>query len=184
MARRKTRRRREGGLRLTAARRACARPTQTQDAYQAIYNYAADAGSQNFFTSDTWRAALLGTAAAGALFFGYARSARADCVGSGSTLTCTGDVNGGINVPGGYTTLDVNNLNADIAPESDDGIYFNGDGDVNINSNTTDPDSHLISVEGEGADGIDARSETKITIDHTGDITSKDGHGIYAVSFG
>ena len=65
-ARRRARRTYEGGLRLSAASRACARPTQTRDTYQAIYNYAADAGggSQTFAQGDTWRAALLGTVAA------------------------------------------------------------------------------------------------------------------------
>jgi len=50
------------------------------------------------------------------------------------TLTCTGTisgtaapgvVNGGIRVPAGYSTLNVNNITANITPNTGvDGIYF------------------------------------------------------------
>ena len=91
-ARRRGRRTYEGGLRLSAARRACARPTQTQDTYQAVYNYAADAGggSQTFAQGDTWRAVLLGTVAAGAVF-----AAPANAQDSGSMQVGSATVGGG-----------------------------------------------------------------------------------------
>ncbi len=142
-ARRRARRTYEGGLRRGAARRACARPPQTFDTYQAIYNYAAEAGhgSQTFSTSNTWRAALLGTVAAGALMFGYGRTARAQVMppvapcnvitGGGTTVNCTGNLSAGVEVNGSYTTLNVNTLTANIAPASEvDGINFTSDGNI------------------------------------------------------
>ena len=78
------------------------------------------------------------------------RAAKADCSGPGPTLTCTGTisgtavpgvVNGGIRVPAGYSTLNVNTINADITPNAGvDGIYFHRVGAGNnivINSDTT-----------------------------------------------
>jgi hypothetical protein len=98
----------------------------------AIYNYSADAGQGSAIFTHTdarnWRAVLLGTAAAGALWFGTLRSAQAApdaCLLAGGIATCTGDQSDGItsgalappaDFPDTYTTLNVNTLNTDITP--------------------------------------------------------------------
>jgi uncharacterized protein with beta-barrel porin domain len=170
----------------------CAQPAQRAScarslpAYHAVYNYAGDAGrgSQNFNTSETWRAALLGTVAAGAVFLGNSRSARANCYGPSPTLTCTGVIagtaapgvaNGGIDVPAGYTTLNVNNIDADIAPDTDvNGINFSSTGSITITSGTS---PYRIVTTG-NANGIDAYSPGgAVSIQHTGDIAGTGGAG-------
>jgi hypothetical protein len=77
-----------GGARIAPDAVACT----AIDSYSRIYNYSADAGSgSNTITtiseSPGWRAALLGTVAAGALWLGD--RAHAACTGAG-TYTCTG----------------------------------------------------------------------------------------------
>jgi hypothetical protein len=132
-----------------------------------------------------WRAMLLGTVAAGAVLLATSRTAKANCVGPSPTLTCTGTisgtaapgvVNGGIRVPAGFSTLNVNTISADITPNAGvDGIYFHRTGAGNniiINSNTMPFD---IIVNGALADGIEALSGAAITIDHTGDIDASAG---------
>ena len=163
-------------------------------AYRVIGNYGPNAGcgSNALSASDTWRNVLLGSVAAGALFFGYGRSARANCSGPAPTLTCTGDIsgtappgvyNGGIRVPPApvYTTLDVNNITSDITPDSGvDGINFVTNGDITINSDTG---PFAIITTGYGADGMYARSETgTIRIESTGDIVTRNGIFAYAYS--
>jgi hypothetical protein len=145
---------------------------------------------------ERWRSALLGTIAASALMVYGGRPVRADCIGASPTLTCTGTIagtvspgvtNGGINVPGGYTTLNVNNLDADIAPDSGvSGISFTAAGDVTIVSDTTDGAvAHAIVATGAGADGIFAISAFgAVTVDSTGDITSDNGNGVAAFASG
>jgi hypothetical protein len=162
--------------------------------YRSIYNYRGDAGAgSNTITvmseSPGWRAALLGTVAAGALWLGLPRYARAGpdaCdVSVAGVATCQGDQSDGIDgagaVPPNFnqaitTTLNVNNLTADIAPLSGvDGIYFHRTGALNnivINSDTTPFD---IIVTGANADGIDALSDAAVTITHTGDIDASAG---------
>jgi hypothetical protein len=101
------------------------------------------------------------------------------------TLTCTGTisgtaapgvVNGGIRVPAGYSTLNVNNITANITPNTGvDGIYFHRVGagaNIVIDSDTT---PKAIVVNGASADGIDAQSQAAITIDHAGDIDASAG---------
>jgi hypothetical protein len=71
----------------------------TVDSYSRIYNYRPDAGAgSNTITvmseSPAWRAALLGTVAAGALWLGTPRDARAGptaCSTVGTTATCQGN---------------------------------------------------------------------------------------------
>jgi hypothetical protein len=77
--------------------RAAARPAgHASHCPDAIRNYSADAGAgsqiiTNISESPGWRAALLGTVAAGSLWLYSARSARAACVNSGgSTYSCSG----------------------------------------------------------------------------------------------
>ncbi len=155
-------------------------------------NYAADAGggSRTFIGSETWRAALLGTVAAGAVMFGYARRAYAQVTppnapcnqisGGGTTVTCTGDVSTGVSLVNGngpYTTLNVNNLATSITPAS--GVYgieftSSAAGGVTINSNTG-----AFGIATTNADGIYAYAQGgAITIDSTGDIASNGGGGI------
>jgi len=151
-------------------------------------NYAADAGrgSQTFAGSDTWRAALLGTAAAGALLFGYGRRAYAQHIPpdatcpatNATTITCTGDVSTGVSLVNGngpYTTLNVNTLTTSITPA--DGVYgieFTSNDDVTINSKTG-----AFSISTTNANGIYAYSQGgQITVDSTGDIASNGGGGI------
>jgi len=131
---------------------------------------------------------MLGTVAAGALLFGYGRRAYADCVGSGAapnaTLNCTGDLmgtgvmNGGINVDATkYDTLNVNNLNATITPNSPaDGISFQSTtGNVTITS-----DADMVTV-GSSSKGFDVGSTVgSITITNTGDLTVAGGNALHA----
>jgi len=172
------------------------------ESYACIYNYSADAGAgsqliTNISESPGWRAMLLGTVAAGALWLGLPRHAKAGpepCtvigIAPNQTATCQGDQSDGITIaaatdfdPADVETLNVNNLTTDITPASTvDGIYFHRTGagqNVIINSDTTPFD---IIVTGAGADGIDAMSDAAITINHVGDIDASDGRdGIFAV---
>jgi hypothetical protein len=89
------------------ARPDCVRPSAEIATH--IYNYSADAGAgSNTITvmseNGGWRAALLGTVAAGALWLGSLRDARAQVVAPNPpcdglpTVTCTGNVSSGIKV--------------------------------------------------------------------------------------
>jgi len=156
------------------------------EASVSLSNYSGDAGhgSGTFAASDTWRAALLGTAAAGAMLLGYGRRAYADCAGPTPTLTCTGDLvgtgvsDGGIDVPvvpGVYTVLGVNGLYDPITPgDGTSGIRFNTSGDIQITSYAD------IHAKGNDASGIDARTSGahSVTIMSTGSVTSDLSYGI------
>lgn len=161
-----------------------------------IYNYnaLAGSGSDTFLTingSGSWRVALLGTVAAGALWSMTPKPVRAGpalCTTVGNVTTCQGDQSGGIASsvdfnPATVDTLNVNTLTTNIAPPSGtSGIYFHRSGgyqNVTINSNTS---PFSISVTGAGANGIDAAGTGTVTINHTGDITSAAGSGILAQS--
>ncbi|MEO1160463.1 MAG: hypothetical protein AAFW74_08395, partial [Pseudomonadota bacterium] len=158
-------------------------------------------GSQTLAGTGCWRAVLLGTVAAGALFFGYGRSAHASCSYAGTTVTCTGDIadndppfiaDGGITVSTPYTTLNVNSLNADLTPGAGtDGISFQTAG-ANAGDITIDADTDIATI-GDGARGINARSISEengdaasgaVIITHTGDITTagEDASGVEALS--
>jgi len=140
------------------------------DSSSRIFNYSADAGAgsqiiTNLSENPTWRAALLGTVAAGALWLGLPRTTKAGptaCVTVGTTATCQGNQSAGVSSntdfnPAVVNTLNVNALTTDIAPASGvDGIYFHRTGAGNaivINSDTGPFD---IIVNGANADGIDA----------------------------
>jgi uncharacterized protein with beta-barrel porin domain len=141
-----------------------------------------ECGSQ---PGEAWRTMLLGTAAAGALLFGYGRRAYAGpgpCPTVGTTMTCTGDHSDGIATSNPITILNVNNLTADIAPApGTDGINFTSTGTITINSDTS---PFAIITTGDAAAGIEARANGPgaVTVNSTGDIaTSGDiASGIYA----
>lgn len=85
---RRSRRRDAGGVLLAPAQPSRIAP----HGRTAIVNYSGDAGAgshiiTNISESPTWRAALLGTVAAGALCFGG--RAYAACVGAGGTYSCS-----------------------------------------------------------------------------------------------
>jgi len=150
------------------------------------------------------RSLLLGTVAAGMLLFGYGREARAQVVPpaapcnnvSGATVTCTGDVSDGIEIdqygapPDTFDTLIVNGVTKNITPATTvDGIYFGSDGNVTINSDTTDGPGGPFSIitTGDGADGIEAFSYYgTVTVTHKGSIHTdgNDASGIYADGYG
>ena len=181
-----------GRMRLAPAAFVC----PAAESHRGIYNYRADAGAgSNTITviseSPGWRAMLLGTVAAGALWLGAPRDARAGpqpCVTSGTTATCQGNQSARLNSfsdfnPVVVDTLNINALTTDIMPSSTvDGIYFHrsGAGDtITINSDTN---PFSIFVTGAGAIGINARAPGAVAIDHAGNITSTDSRGIYAAS--
>ena len=162
-----------------------------------LYNYdaLAGAGSDTFGAIGSgWRAALLGTVAAGALWSMTPKPARAlppppgpGCTyTTATTVTCTGDQSAGITSANFDTTvvdtLNVNTLTTNIAPPAGtDGIYFyrkDAGATITINSDTT---PHSISVTGH-ADGIYASAPGDVTVNHTGDITSAGGIGIFLSS--
>src|SRR5437667_5419413 len=96
-------------------------------------------------SGSSWRAALLGTAAAGALSLaigGPAAAAPTPCVINGAVATCSGDQSAGIASGTDFTappvtTLNVNNLTKAIAPGSGtSGIRFISNGDITVSSDT------------------------------------------------
>ena len=122
--------------------------------------------------------------------FSYGRDARAQIVppappcnnASGTTVTCTGDLQPGISLtsPTPYTALSVNNLNQDIAPGTGiAGISFgNFLGPVTIDSDT---DPFRITTHGVNAHGIDASSGYgAVTVMQTGDSFTQ-GNAAYGI---
>jgi hypothetical protein len=171
----------------------------------ANYAPAAGRGSQTFSISDTCRRALLGSAAAGAMLFGYGRSARAGpdlCGTAGNTATCQGDQSAGIASGTDFTappvdTLEVNNLtdvdNDGIAIEPGtgvDGISFISAGNITITSDLSSSLGLLsIEVTGANVDGISANATAGGLVDvySRGIITTTasantDTRGIWAYS--
>jgi len=141
----------------------------------------------------SWRAALMSTAAAGALSFamgGPADAGPALCVTNGSVATCSGNQSAGIisgtdfQVPP-VTTLDVNNLTTAIAPASGTrGISFNSGDIITI---TSDTGAFGITTTGSSVAGIFADSTAAaVTIYSTGNITTTGGNSaaIFAESMG
>ncbi len=149
------------------------------------------------------RSVLLGTVAAGVMMFGYGRQVRAQTVPpaapcntvSGATVTCTGNVSSGIEIdqygpaPDTFDTLIVRDVTADIAPAGGiDGIYFGSDGDITVNSDTTNGAGGPFSITttGDGADGIDLYSGAgTATVRHRGDLVTRGNYasGIYAEGY-
>ena len=143
----------------------------------------------------SWREALLGTAAAGALSFAIGGPALAGpdaCTisGAGTIATCSGDQSAGIAsvtdfaVPA-VTTLNVNNLTKAITPAyGTSGISFNSGGAITISSDTG---TFGISTTGDSAHGISANSTSStVTVTSTGNITTQGyrATGIAAVGAG
>ena len=89
-------------------------------AYQACQpdNAGALAGLGDLKANSPWRRFLLGSVAAGSLFLYGGRRAEAQCVVAAPNVTCTGNLAGGVSYNGValITTLNVNNLTANIAP--------------------------------------------------------------------
>ncbi|MGA7804772.1 autotransporter outer membrane beta-barrel domain-containing protein [Bradyrhizobium sp.] len=135
----------------------------------------------------SWREALLGTAAAGALSFaipGPALAAPDPCtLSGGATIAiCSGNQSAGIAsgvdfpVPP-VNTLDVNNLTQAIAPASGiPGIAFTSNsGDATITSNTG---AFGITTVGPTAFGILALGSGAVTVISTGNITTTGSYGV------
>jgi len=170
--------------------RAGARPARVRP--PTLLNYSADAGAGSntimvMGDHTGWRAALLGTVAAGALLFYSARSARAQIVPpaapcddvAGTTVTCSGNLQPGIETGDPYDTLIVDNVTANIAPAVNvDGINFVRAGAGDTITIISDTEPFDIVTTGTG-DGIYARADGTIIIDHAGDIDAGD-NGIFA----
>ena len=135
--------------------------------------------------------ALLPWVAAAAMLCGGGPAAQAEpvtpessqCTVNDKTVTCTGNLSGGVKVNSPddtYTTLKVNTLNGDIAPEAGtSGINFNthneatdtyGNTDITL---TVDTGANGITTKGTNARGISARSAGNVTVTVTGKITAK-----------
>lgn len=140
--------------------------------------------------------------AAGAVAFGVPQTTQAQvvpqpqCVISGTTVTCTGDLSGGVEVisPNGmttYDTLDINNVAAPgITPAAMiDGIRFEGNAAQDINITVDLTGTSGIMTNGDGGNGIFAEQSAGagiISITSTGDISTngQDADGIYAIQNG
>ena len=145
----------------------------------------------------SWRTALLGTVAAGALSFAIPNPALAGpdaCTasGGGTIETCAGNQSNGITNSGGtpdftappVTTLNVNNLTKAITPAlGTSGISFISLGDITITSNTG---AFGISTTGDGAQGIYGLGTGPVMVTSTGNITTNGlrASGILGVSYG
>jgi hypothetical protein len=169
------------------------------------YNYSSDAGqgSANFHDDPglTWRRALLGGVAAGAMWTTAARQAVASggCSLNGGTytynaatktLTCTGDLHGGVSpqislLPVGFgapPNLVIKNLSQDITPSMGTaGIFFHPSNGAAANLTNTLGTNKITTI---GANGIDVDSAVGVTINHTGDIATTNGIGIKGSSAG
>ena len=130
-----------------------------------------------------FRRALLPLAAAAALLFAGGPAARAQsitpsdkCPAVGTTVTCTGDLSGGVDVNGGggiYTGLNIHGLTGDIEPAGGTkGVVFSNGGNVSLNVDTGGFD---IVTQGTRSEGILAQSSGNgsIMIDMTGNIVTK-----------
>ncbi|MCP3370526.1 autotransporter domain-containing protein [Bradyrhizobium cajani] len=146
----------------------------------------------------SWRAALLGSAAAGALSFAVgdpAAAAPTPCVINGAVATCSGDQSAGIAAGTDFpvpavTTLNVNNLTTAIAPASGTrGISFSSTTtDVTIGSDTG---AFGITTTGDNAHGIYAFSDDtaygpvgRVTVTSTGSITTTGNRAQGIAAFG
>ncbi|MBN9058604.1 MAG: hypothetical protein J0H21_05320, partial [Rhizobiales bacterium] len=136
-----------------------------------------------------WRRALLGGSAAGAILLAMGAPAFAACTTDDGTMTCSGALPDPISIDetSEVHTLNLTEPDADITwDDGNSGIRFISNGAVTINSNTG---THEIVVSGEGADGIKAQSYEDvdvgaIAIDHSGNVSSTDGFGVWAETDG
>lgn len=109
-----------------------------------------------------------------------AAAAQAICTAPAATVTCTGNLSGGVSYTSTVTTLNVNSLTADILPASTvDGVRLSRSG-----SDGGDGGDGLV-----GGDGDDGVTGPQATINYTGGSknisTSGTGaHGIHAISSG
>ncbi len=144
------------------------------------------------------RAALLSTAAAGAMVLAQPQSAHAGpdaCVTVGTVATCQGDQSDGITSQGGgadfdednVSTLNVNNLTQDITPGAGvDGIQFisgnDATDDVIIISDTGPFSITTTGVQSEGIFARNANGPGNVSVTSTGNInTNGNGsEGIFA----
>src|SRR5680860_432472 len=178
------------------------RDKQAAHASQACVRAVASAANATQ-PSGLRRSALLGTAAAGMLLFGYGRSAQAQVAppaapcetvtGGGTIVTCTDtptdNVSTGVSIeqvvalpPTNFITLNVNGLRQNIAPLADvSGIYFGSYDAVTINANTTDGPGGPFQIITTGTGrGVYARSiDADATINFTGTVHSENV-GIFA----
>ncbi len=132
----------------------------------------------------SWRRLLLGTVAAGSLFFYGGRRAEAGCSVTLPIATCTGNLAGRVNYDNvaGVTTLNVNTLTANIAPAAGTvGINFvNNAGAASLTSNTG---AYTITTLG-AANGINVSSFAgAVSVNHTGDINAN-RYAVAATGFG
>lgn len=177
-----------------AARNAVAgAPLRGRITADGLYNYhtLAGHGSDTFRALNegrSWRAALLGTVATGALWMMAPRPAKAGpaaCTTVGTTVTCTGDQSAGISSAIDFNaatvdTLNVNSLTTNITPAAGTaGILFfryGASDTVTINSNIAPHSISAVTLP-----GITASAYGGVTINNTGDIHST-GIGISALS--
>ena len=141
------------------------------------------------------RNALLASVAAAALLLAAANHAHADCVTTGVTWNCTGNLLDGVpNAPSNINTIIVHDVTSNIKPlPNKDGIaIWRSAGDVTVNSDLTKPGggTYGISVSGGEFAGIYASSHTyykqggSVFVTSTGAIASENGSGIFAKSDG
>ena len=138
----------------------------------------------------SWRAALLGTAAAGTLSFaigGPVAAGPALCVINGAVATCSGDQSAGIASGTDFTVptvsaLIVNNLTKAITPASGtSGISFTSAGAITL---TSDTGAFGITTAGNRADGISGFSYGALTVTSTGDIKTGGDHAAGIIANG
>jgi len=124
------------------------------------------------------------------VFVSLPTDAQAACVPAGAVITCTGNEAGGIsfhNPPDPYTTLNVNNLTANITPGS-------GTPGVRLVGQGTDQGSAGCTFIGIACDGDNAShggGAPSVTVDFNGTVgphaisTTGDGaHGVVGISYG
>ena len=138
-----------------------------------------------------WRSALFGSAATGAMILAMGAPAWGACVTNGTTLDCSGNLSGGVNIDATsvVNALDLSGVTRNITPATGvSGIRFISNGAVNIESNTG---RYSILATGANADGIKAQSYENggqnigdISINHTGKIKSEKGFGVWAETDG
>ena len=158
-------------------------PAGAPAASPPLYNYNSDAGhgSANFAQDAglSWRRALLGGVAAGAMWAGAPKQAQAslpvhaNCTfPAPNVMLCQGDQGPGINVQNyeGIKVLNVNSLTANIAPASGvDGIFFRSSTTATLDSTFG---GFNITTLGNNADGLDVNAPNGVTIVHSGDIST------------
>lgn len=130
------------------------------------------------------------TLLASMVFVSLPTDAQAACVPAGAIITCTGNEAGGIsfhNPPDPYTTLNVNNLTANITPGSGTpGIRLVGQGTDQGSAGCT-----FIGIACDGDNASNGGGAPSVTVDFNGTVgphaisTTGDGaHGIVGISYG